>query len=296
MFWFCFVLMWIEGPRLTSRSESGVFSSVVSEGGRGVQVFVVCFSASALWEPLSAFPLNRQLRSHLLIAKEAAALCCTCCWHPSVSSSLRCSGSVQLSCEPFSIINLHSNNSREAPVRRLAPSPHNQEVPSLIPALVFLLFPCLVASAAGRLETPHSLCLCLLQSEYQNSYFTSKVRTFWLVIATSKGLLRVGIMDLVFSCLFLLSFTDELLIWLNDFLNEWLARSYLVEPLKKEVGRRVKVDKQTSELHSWLRISAALPLVCWWIFLLDAVFCAHFWVHLTVFVTVCCLSGKLRWE
>lgn len=157
MFWFCFVLMWNEGPRPTSRS--GVFSSVVSEEG-GVHVFVDYFSVSAFWELPSAFPLARQLRSHLLIAKEAAALCCTCCWRPSVSSSRRCSGSVKLSCERFSIINLHSNNSHEPPVRRLAQLPHNQEVPSLIPALVLLLFACLVASAAGRLETPHPLCVC----------------------------------------------------------------------------------------------------------------------------------------
>lgn len=37
MFWFCFVLMWNEGPSLTSRSESGVFSSMVERGG-GPQV------------------------------------------------------------------------------------------------------------------------------------------------------------------------------------------------------------------------------------------------------------------
>lgn len=75
------------------------------------------------------------------------------------------------------------------------------------------------------------MCLRLyLLSEYQNSYSTSEVRTFWLVIATSKGFLRVMMwfqglaeglgdscvvgwdQDLVFSCLFVLSFTDELLI------------------------------------------------------------------------------------
>lgn len=55
-------------------------------------------------------------------------------------------------------------------------------------------------------------------------------------------------MDLVCSCLFVLSFTDELLIWLNEFLNEWLTPSYLVEPVKKKVGDGWRSTNVTASL------------------------------------------------